>query len=357
MQLVTVTCCIQIFTTIHSSSCPVDINSLQPCGHGCQMPDPASYLEYRELLGRYRLLYPSLKPIFQPRASLAKNSRFQEKSVKAASEEGSIVVDSVMGEALVSGGIMNTEACEQGEEGQVARCLGGGMPLGIVNASILAADMADLAGEVSRVVEAGADWIHIDVVDNRFAKVLTLGPAVVASLHRHHPMCFLDVHLAVENPGEYVNDLGEAGASQVLFHMEALTGGLNEAVQLATKIRAAGMRVGVALKPQTPASAILPLLHPRQLLHCVDVLAVQPGFGGQRFDESVLSKVQELRSMCPVLDIQVDGGVNASTVSACVSAGANILTAGSFLFGRGGADLVEGAATMRAALDQKWMKN
>eukprot|EP00904_Undaria_pinnatifida_P010503 jgi/Undpi1/6583/HiC_scaffold_20.g09062.m1 len=225
------------------------------------------------------------------------------------------------GEGASDGGDFAVE--EIGNEGVV----------GLVNASILAADMADLSGEVERVVEAGADWIHVDVVDNHFAKVLTFGPPVVASLRRRHPSVFLDVHLAVNNPGEYVDALKDAGASQVLFHPEAVPDGGKEASRLATRIIAAGMRAGVALRPETPVSVVLPLLWPRQLLHCVDVLAVNPGFGGQTFDSSVLAKVTELRSVCPGLDIQVDGGVNASTAAACVAAGANILTSGSFIFG------------------------
>ncbi|CAM9431499.1 unnamed protein product, partial [Laminaria digitata] len=107
----------------------------------------------------------------------------------------------------------------------------------------------------------------------------------------------------------------------------------------AARILKAGMRTGVALRPETPVSVVLPLLRPRRLLHCVDVLAVNPGFGGQVFESSVLAKVTELRSLCPGLDIQVDGGVNASTAAACVAAGANVLTSGSFIFG-GGDDFV-----------------
>ncbi|CAM9977505.1 unnamed protein product, partial [Hapterophycus canaliculatus] len=93
------------------------------------------------------------------------------------------------------------------------------------------------------------------------------------------------------------------------------------------------MRAGVALRPETPVSVVMPLLEPRRLVDCVDVLAVQPGFGGQVFDSGVLAKVQELRSCCPGLDIQVDGGVSATTADACVKAGANVLTSGSFVFG------------------------
>ncbi|CAM9224758.1 unnamed protein product, partial [Discosporangium mesarthrocarpum] len=122
----------------------------------------------------------------------------------------------------------------------------------------------------------------------------------------------------------------------------------------AGKIRSAGMRAGVALKPETPVSAVMPLLVPVRLLHCVDVLAVQPGFGGQVLDPRVLDKVRELRSACPQLDIQVDGGLNASTISDCVTAGANVLTAGSFLFGGGEAGMMQGVSAMRAALVERW---
>eukprot|EP00903_Cladosiphon_okamuranus_P006596 g6443.t1 len=293
---------------------------------GTVMPNPEAHLHYKQLLERYRTVYPALKPLFRDKEATAPppaTEGFTEPGVAAPRKDGERVA-------------------------------------GFVNASILAADMADLSGEVGRAVDGGADWIHVDVVDNHFAKVLTFGPPVVASLRRRHPLVFFDVHLAVNNPHEYVDPLKKAGASQVLFHPEALTGGDDDtASKLAERITEAGMRAGVALRPETPVSVVLPLLRPRRLVHCVDVLAVQPGFGGQRFDSGVLAKVEELRSICPELDIQVDGGVSAATAQACVAAGANVLTSGSFIFGDrvSNTDKDNAAAAiaeLRGSLNARW---
>ncbi|CAM9282723.1 unnamed protein product, partial [Ectocarpus sp. 4 AP-2014] len=302
---------------------------------GTVMPNPEAHAKYKRVLERYRVVYPALKPVFRDQGA------------------GTPPTTAAGGVDESSGG---DAAAAEGETAAV---------VGLVNASILAADMADLSGEVERVMAAGADWIHVDVVDNVFAKVLTFGPPVVASLRRRHPSVFLDVHLAVENPHEYVDALKDAGTSQVLFHPEAVAeGGDMDAASLAARISEAGMRAGVALRPETPVSAVLPLLEPRRLVQCVDVLAVQPGFGGQAFDSTVLAKVEELRSICPGLDIQVDGGVSAATAQACVAAGANVLTSGSFIFGSNTGSVAashvsEAAAAaaiaeLRGALSAKW---
>ncbi|CAM9243226.1 unnamed protein product [Scytosiphon promiscuus] len=297
---------------------------------GTVVPNPEAHLKYKQLLERYRALYPALKPLFH--------------------DQGAPVASEPSKEIAKSDGVNAPAAAAAGRRDEER-------VVGLVNASILAADMGDLSGEVARAVGAGADWIHVDVVDNHFAKVLTFGPPVVASLRRRHPSVFLDVHLAVNNPHEYVDSLRLAGASQVLFHPEAMGQGgeADGAAKLAVQISEAGMRAGVALRPETPVSVVMPLLRPRQLLDCVDVLAVQPGFGGQAFDSGVLAKVEELRSCSPGLDIQVDGGVSAATAQACVDAGANVLTSGSFIFGDkdgSGPTTTEGMAATAAAVSE-----
>eukprot|EP00878_Enallax_costatus_P027676 GHUV01029819.1.p1 GENE.GHUV01029819.1~~GHUV01029819.1.p1 ORF type:complete len:194 (+),score=63.65 GHUV01029819.1:569-1150(+) len=176
-------------------------------------------------------------------------------------------------------------------------------------------------------------------MDGHFVPNLTIGHPVVQSLRKHSD-AFFDCHLMVTNPKQWVQDFAKAGADMFTFHLEALAdpSQLSEqeahpaVVQLAQTVRAAGMKVGIALKPQTPAELLMPYLQ-QGLLDMVLVLTVQPGFGGQKFMADAVKKCSVLRAAYPSLLIEVDGGINAETAKTAVEAGANVLVAGSAIFG------------------------
>lgn len=190
--------------------------------------------------------------------------------------------------------------------------------------SILACDFSRVEEEVKRVAEAGARRIHIDVMDGHFAPNLTVGPAFVKSL-RPRTNLQLDVHLMVTAPGNFVDSFAEAGADMICFHIEAR----NDAGPLIAKIKSLGRSAGLVLNPKTPLESI------KEFLDEVDyflLMTVEPGFGGQDFLPAVLPKIKELRGMFDG-DIEVDGGINMDTCSKVTAAGANILVAGTAVFG------------------------
>jgi ribulose-phosphate 3-epimerase len=190
--------------------------------------------------------------------------------------------------------------------------------------SVLSADFSDLAGELRRAERAGADLLHIDIMDGHFVPNITIGPQVVAAIRRHSRLP-LDVHLMIENPEKFIKNFTESGASIITVHIESIA---RRASFVIRQIRYLGVKVGIALNPSTPLSSIENLLNE---IDMVLIMSVDPGFSGQRFIRSALSKIRNLRKIYEG-DIGVDGGINQKTGREAIKAGANILAAGTYLF-------------------------
>jgi ribulose-phosphate 3-epimerase len=208
-----------------------------------------------------------------------------------------------------------------------------------IAASILSADFANLERELGRV--ASADWVHVDVMDAHFVPNLTLGLPVFRRLAEVSPVP-LDAHLMIENPDRWAPAYAEAGAASVTFHIEAA----RAPVRLARELREAGAKAAAALNPATPVAALADLL---EELDMILVMAVEPGFGGQSFIARSLAKLRQARQLIggrPV-KLQIDGGVGPATVGGIVQAGANVLVAGSAVFG--GDDPAAAVAALREA--------
>ncbi|PID25532.1 ribulose-phosphate 3-epimerase [Sporosarcina sp. P7] len=196
--------------------------------------------------------------------------------------------------------------------------------------SILAADFARLGEEVKEVEKAGAELIHIDVMDGHFVPNITMGPIVVEAL-RPLTELPLDVHLMIENPDAYIEDFAAAGADYITVHVEACPH-LHRTLQL---IKSTGAKPGVVLNPHTPVEQIM---HVLEDIDMVLFMTVNPGFGGQSFIHSVLPKVKQLSDIIKErnlsIEIEIDGGINEETIKPCVEAGATIFVAGSAIYGK-----------------------
>ena len=196
--------------------------------------------------------------------------------------------------------------------------------------SILSADFCALGDDIAQVQTGGADYLHVDVMDGVFVPNISIGIPVVQSIRKHTGM-FLDVHLMITKPHRYVERFCQAGADMVVFHVEADEP--QDVIAAIETVRRCGKKVGLAVKPKTPAEVLFPYL---AMLDLVLVMTVEPGFGGQKFMADMLPKIQTLRTFIEqnqlACELEVDGGIDAQTSPLVKAAGANVLVAGSAVF-------------------------
>ena len=211
--------------------------------------------------------------------------------------------------------------------------------------SILSADFVRLAEEMKKIEEGGADLVHIDVMDGHFVPNITMGIPVVKSLRKCTSLP-LDVHLMIGNPELYIDNFAEAGADIITFHIEAS----NHAHRLIQKIKSKGIKAGIALNPATHINTVEYIM---QDIDMVLIMTVNPGFGGQKFIETMVPKIEAFANRG--IDIEVDGGISVSNIKKVVSAGANFIVAGTSVFGAASPDIA--IRELREAARELWCCN
>jgi len=212
----------------------------------------------------------------------------------------------------------------------------------IIAPSVLAADFGNLDADIARAVSSGADWLHIDIMDGHFVPNISFGPAICKTIYRKAGKIPLDVHLMIERPDKYLKAFADAGAWEIIIHLEAK----DDVAATLKKIRGMGLKAGLAINPGTPVEPAFPFFPEIDLFLC---MTVNPGFGGQSFMSEVMDKVKKARMHADQqgleLNIEVDGGINQETAVTATRAGANVLVAGTSLFSQ--KDMREAVSRMR----------
>lgn len=196
----------------------------------------------------------------------------------------------------------------------------------ILSPSILAADLLNLGNEIKKIENAGAKYVHIDIMDGVFVPNISFGMPIISAVRKQTDL-ILDVHLMITQPNRYFQEFIYCGADIITFHLEALND--NEIIEACRFIHSKGKKVGISVKPKTPVEKILPYL---DMVDMILIMTVEPGFGGQKFMEETMEKIKFLRKFNSSVDIQVDGGINLETIKIAEESGANVFVLGTAFF-------------------------